>query len=408
MASMPELYERLESLEREIERQEEVLRDLEKQRSDVQSQLNSHRDPMARLPPEISSDILLKSLPMPPTWRPLVRLLLVCRAWSALALATPFLWSTITDEGMPRSNFAGVVQRWLGRAPGLPISVLLRDTSWAGLALQKFQALEAYAPQIQNLYLPTLHDTSLEGIARFGALRSLTIQYADPLSPNLLLDLLRGLPSLVKLETYNIKYSPMQATARQLTHPNLEHLHFGRLEVAQFSETSILPLLTLPALHSLLISRDLISDTDLHRFLVRSSPPLRYLRVQFSGEDFRSETIVACLQLVPTLTDFHILPPYSSGGSDTSPSPFDLWAIAPHLLPALENLLIQDDFSSATETCRLAVEFLGNRPPSFQSLRLMVSSNAEYWLEEDVVAALRRFRDEGVRVHLGTGKRNFL
>ncbi|KAJ7620942.1 hypothetical protein FB45DRAFT_754466, partial [Roridomyces roridus] len=92
MVSIPQLREDLESLEREIERQKEVLSDLEKQRSDVQSELNSLIDPIARLPPEIFSDILLKSLPIPPTWSSLVTLLLVCRAWSALALATPSLW----------------------------------------------------------------------------------------------------------------------------------------------------------------------------------------------------------------------------------------------------------------------------------------------------------------------------
>ncbi|KAJ7604546.1 hypothetical protein FB45DRAFT_956298, partial [Roridomyces roridus] len=255
----------------------------------------------------------------------------------------------------------------------------------------------------------TLHDGSIDVIARFNTLRFLTIQYAVPLSPSLLLALLRGLPNLIKLEMYNVIYSPMLAMTRHFTHRNLECLHFGYLEgFIRFSDTSILPLLTLPALQSLLISRDRISETDLHHFLVRSSPPLRYLGIQFREQDLRSPTTIACLGLIPTLTDLQILRPHSWSGVVQALSLFELWATAPDLLPALENLSIEADAEPGTDLYARAVEFLGNRRSSLQSLRLIVPFVSQDSLQNDAVAALRVFRDDGVRVHLGTERMNFL
>ncbi|KAJ7613014.1 hypothetical protein FB45DRAFT_938768 [Roridomyces roridus] len=100
-SSVHELRVRIGAVEDVIERQQEVLRDLERQRSNIQTELNALLDPMARLPPEISSEILLQSMSTTRTWDFMNTVLRVCRSWHDLALATPSLWSTITDRGIP-------------------------------------------------------------------------------------------------------------------------------------------------------------------------------------------------------------------------------------------------------------------------------------------------------------------
>ncbi|KAJ6558198.1 hypothetical protein B0H19DRAFT_1235139 [Mycena capillaripes] len=58
-----ELRARIVKLSEEINLQKELLRKLERDKSLVQRQLNVSLDPMARLPLEISSEILLECLP---------------------------------------------------------------------------------------------------------------------------------------------------------------------------------------------------------------------------------------------------------------------------------------------------------------------------------------------------------
>ncbi|KAJ7506889.1 hypothetical protein B0H11DRAFT_1679548, partial [Mycena galericulata] len=86
---------RIEQLSSEITRQREILRDLESAKSAAQGELNAIFDPVSRLPVEISSDIMLRCLPVTPKPDPLAPPMLftnICRAWSNIALSTPSLW----------------------------------------------------------------------------------------------------------------------------------------------------------------------------------------------------------------------------------------------------------------------------------------------------------------------------
>ncbi|KAJ6523351.1 hypothetical protein B0H19DRAFT_866849, partial [Mycena capillaripes] len=61
-------------------------------------QLNALRDPIARLPLEISSEIFLQCLsenPTPDAEIAPTLLLNVCNSWSNIALSTPTLWNVI-------------------------------------------------------------------------------------------------------------------------------------------------------------------------------------------------------------------------------------------------------------------------------------------------------------------------
>ncbi|KAJ7612449.1 hypothetical protein DFH06DRAFT_958718, partial [Mycena polygramma] len=56
------------------------------------------RDPLVRLPVEITSKIFLQCLPehrMPNSWTAPMLLLNVCNTWTDIALSTPVLWASI-------------------------------------------------------------------------------------------------------------------------------------------------------------------------------------------------------------------------------------------------------------------------------------------------------------------------
>ncbi|KAJ7486697.1 hypothetical protein FB451DRAFT_1126954, partial [Mycena latifolia] len=99
--SIPELQARIEALSADIDtyintrRQNAVLVDLERRKSAAQRALNALRDPVARLPLELSSAIFVQCLPesKEPSANDAPMLFLnVCNAWTDIALATHALW----------------------------------------------------------------------------------------------------------------------------------------------------------------------------------------------------------------------------------------------------------------------------------------------------------------------------
>ncbi|KAJ7613026.1 hypothetical protein FB45DRAFT_1112688 [Roridomyces roridus] len=332
---------------------------------------------MARLPlAEISSDILLQSIPTSPTWDSLWVLLRVCRAWNNLALATPFLWSTITDDGISWTRFADVLQIWLARAGGLPLSLIFPNITWNVFLRRTFQALEAQIPRIERMELSPLHDEDFTGMKYpFMGLTSLTVGQSN-VSPDLCVQLLRRAPNLVHLDLYDVGFYAASIPTH-LTHFTLQRLHFGR------------QLLTLPALQSLVLCRYHITEANLLDFLTRSAPPLRHLNLRLKTEDVRSEGIRACLRLVPCLTQLEIMLP------DSPHSSFDLWTHSPDLLPLLQNLTIEEFYDHGSEAYARVVNFLAKRRDSLRSLRLIVPVPAQV-LDDAVAAALRVPRDDGM------------
>ncbi|KAJ7453591.1 hypothetical protein B0H11DRAFT_1820259, partial [Mycena galericulata] len=96
--SVEELQARIKKLSTNIKRQKKILKDLEQSKSLVQRQLNAARDPVERLPLEISSEIFIQCLPslLEPGAHHLPMILLnVCNAWTDIAISTPVLWEAI-------------------------------------------------------------------------------------------------------------------------------------------------------------------------------------------------------------------------------------------------------------------------------------------------------------------------
>jgi hypothetical protein len=136
------LRARIEELSSEITLQKKLLKQLEHDKSLVQGQLNAVMDPLARLPLEISSEIFLQCIRVNPNCaaregdpglRPMagaprvpMLLLNVCNAWSAIALSTPALWSTIQIDFPCAGGLTQLLPIWFQRARNRPLYISLR------------------------------------------------------------------------------------------------------------------------------------------------------------------------------------------------------------------------------------------------------------------------------------------
>ncbi|KAJ7102763.1 hypothetical protein C8R44DRAFT_682186, partial [Mycena epipterygia] len=126
--SVEELRAHIEKVSAGIERQKEVLKQPEYSKSAAQRQLNAIRDPVARLPPEISSDIFIRCLPPIPepdaSHVPML-LLNICNTWTDIALFTPALWASIHIDFPRVTGFNEVLRMWLERARNRSLSISL-------------------------------------------------------------------------------------------------------------------------------------------------------------------------------------------------------------------------------------------------------------------------------------------
>ncbi|KAJ7813654.1 hypothetical protein B0H13DRAFT_1925306 [Mycena leptocephala] len=166
--SVEEIQARITQLSVDIEVQKELLRQLENSKSAAQRQLNAIRDPVARLPFEISSEIFLQCLsfqPAPGARSAPMLLLSVCNAWTHIALSTPALWASIDLE------FPGVeiLQLWLDRAQRRTLSISLRRSLDNDIAT----ILRKYTEQIKRWNIRGRPDSIF--CIRFTCLEILTI-----------------------------------------------------------------------------------------------------------------------------------------------------------------------------------------------------------------------------------------
>ncbi|KAJ7605017.1 hypothetical protein FB45DRAFT_1069717 [Roridomyces roridus] len=390
MSSAAELRQRIQSLSDAVARQREILRDLVQQHSVAQGQLNSILDPMTRLPLEISSEILLQSLPKPPTLATLSVFPRVSRAWRAIALATPTLWTTIRDEGIPPSKFPKVLGLWLARGRGFPISLSVRNLSTDTFPTT-FAALKHDAQRIETMEWfigPTL-ETSQSLDYGFAGLKSFTLGIDDKMiefSCKWILDMLREIPLLAECHLLYLNFRTGNET--EITHLNLRRLRLG--EFGPNTGHYLLKHLTLPSLESFSSHIDL---DELHTFLQRSpSPLLRSLHIHVrSGAGH----LPSMLELVPGLTDLDIELPATRR---RAPSFLDTLISNPNLLPALQRLVLEERFNHGADGYDRVLRFLSLRRASIRCFELSGWGNGE--CSEEFAAALREFQAEGINVNI--------
>ncbi|KAJ7605419.1 hypothetical protein FB45DRAFT_809140, partial [Roridomyces roridus] len=153
----------IDQISLEIERRTEVfmaeMSKLESSKRLLQRQLNAVRDPIARLPLEISSEIFLLCLPLRPEFpsghprphahiAPLL-LLNVCHTWTNIALSTPALWASISIGFPHPTGFECLLEGWLRRSGCHPLQISLRGACTSRVT----SAILEHSAQLQSLRL---------------------------------------------------------------------------------------------------------------------------------------------------------------------------------------------------------------------------------------------------------------
>ncbi|KAK7028412.1 hypothetical protein R3P38DRAFT_2936300, partial [Favolaschia claudopus] len=211
-----EVEVRIEKVCAEIEVQEEVLKQLYREKSVAQRELNSLRDPISRLPLELSSQIFLQCLPEDPP-KPAAHsvpmlLLNICSAWRDIALSMPDLWTTIYLD-RPQIQ---TLELWGSRARGHALCIHIHTA----LDFDLVAFLARYAKQIKHLSLyqqdVDLDSDSLDGLVSLPRLESLEIGgiYSDDedwalIDCSAILTLLGLVPNIVRF-TFDFRVSTLE------------------------------------------------------------------------------------------------------------------------------------------------------------------------------------------------------
>ncbi|KAJ7607942.1 hypothetical protein FB45DRAFT_1067680 [Roridomyces roridus] len=389
MPFVHELRQRIQSLSEAISRQREVLKDLEQQYSAAQTELNASLDPMARLPFELSSDILRQSLLEPTTWESLMALIRVSRAWREVALAIPSLWTTISDQGIRPLAFPKLLDIWVARGQDSPFSLSLRHMSSAAFD-NTFAALEKYANRVEKLDLWAGLGFRLPQTP-FVALSSLTIdgdaeEKKWSFHVAAILGLLRNAPNLVEFNFLCPKLIPTSKVAR-VTHTNLRHLRLGRPEKV-YSGSELLPHLELPSLETLKVSGH---AEDLDELFHVSWPPLRTLHMHLG---WTRDPLLFGVYVGPTLTDLEVTFPHTDESILTMLS-------NPDVLPELRHLVVRENVGGIKSWERNALTFLATPRPALKSVRLKVLKYYyDKFLSAEFVEAVRGYEGGSVSIFL--------
>ncbi|KAJ6577796.1 hypothetical protein B0H19DRAFT_1121407 [Mycena capillaripes] len=429
--SAEEIQARIDQFSADIDLQKAVLQQLELNKSAAQRELNAIRDPMARLPLEISSDIFLQCLPETPMSDARVApmlLLNVCNAWSDIALSTPALWAAISLNSPAHIL---ILQAWLRRAHNRALSISFHN----GFGDEDAIVLEPYAKQLRHLEISDRNFCVDSIHFELSSLKTLTIRaaqrdpyeeyQADPeefrtLSLAQVMKLLHLAPNLVECtlldmatrnhnafyDMYNDTYNPRKLTMTRL-------LRLELLETPQttnrrgFGRAEILKHLTLPALESLALPFNGDSAHVLPLFLQRSSPPLQSLTLSKGGSSlFNLSELDQSLRLIPSLAHVKCYARDESLIDDL----FSALADAPSLfLPNLQSLHIQHEFSGLSERSYQRVyRALSIRRE--QLVRIVIKSGtrprfnmATSGPDADIGYDLRRLATEEMDIYIGDG-----
>ncbi|KAJ7482834.1 hypothetical protein B0H11DRAFT_2417764, partial [Mycena galericulata] len=417
-----DLRKRIKEISSTINHHREILRDLEKQKSSLQGELNSIRDPMAWLPLEISSNIFMQCLSttntitLPNPRGPPMVFVQICQSWRNIALSTSSLWTSIRVE-RPSPKFVKFFKIWLERARNLPLSIVLFDS----LDYESIQELvvEQRAGQLRHLevYLESLEDVGeLTKIAPlFVSLETLKVGHAgseykvdgtrddwgSPRGHELCVDLLRATPNLLEYQISDM-YSYVHVSyhswhgIQPLTHSSLRHLYLGGDTADNRNSSVIIKHLTLPALQTLRISYFDISLADLASLLTRSSASLLSLDIQ---DDVPDLVGVECCRLVPGITNLKI--PFESQPADFTGRFFESLAPTDELLPNLCHLSISRNSGFFNRSqFEHVLTILSARRGQLQSFRLVFLHQK---VEPLVVIGTGRVTRGGPRVRVGPG-----
>ncbi|KAJ7678768.1 hypothetical protein B0H17DRAFT_1182293 [Mycena rosella] len=441
MSVLKELQARIEEVSADIDRsarpaEKEMLQKLQRSKSGLQRQLNAVRDPLGRLPFEISSEIFVQCLPsdrhaQPKPHKLPMLLLDICTAWTDIAVSTPALWAAIHIEFPRAEGFGQLLKEWLNRARNRPLSISLGGrgvfddgvlTIVRGYAKQ-LNSLEAYAEDGDSL-AALLHCmgsfSSLERLVIGGLSRIETLGISEDgddvyawsrtsIDTRQTLDILCLAPNLVECTFSYLSMVNFDSNTEHLDIPSLRYLAFRRPEENDYtdSDDDILNYLSLPALETLDLPMSHISLQDAVRFLKRSSPPLQKLvlgGIFYDDWEFNFICLDECLRLVPTLTHLELC----VRDVDTTPM-FASLAESPSLVPHLRRLKLQCHQQVVSEPLYSAVvRALSVRRDQiicFTYMRLHDAGLASPEPDAHICEAFCQFAADGMEIHLESEER---
>ncbi|KAJ7187147.1 hypothetical protein C8R46DRAFT_1274308 [Mycena filopes] len=377
--SVQELEARLDDIEADIEAQEERLNQLKRNKCAVRRELNSLRDPVARLPPEIASEIFIQCLPdrrKPAAGEAPMLLLQVCNGWSDIAISTAALWSTIQIT-LPRVE---ILRLWLERARSQALSITLIRALDDAVAT----ALQENGARLK--YLKICEEEHLGSLAFVDGGRNV-------FSIDEVMGLLKLAPNLVECIFDDVVFFPLDALEAPLV-LNLTCLHFGITFNAGWRHNELLDYLSLPALTALFISLNTSDAAAFSGFLKRSSPPLQKLLLDNDRELLFIDLDI-CLRIVPTLTHLEIY----LGDTVFGDQLLTALADAPSdFIPNLRDLKMCSLLSEFPDDSLLrALSARCNRLTSFELVTLDAPLGA------DVYDALYRLSADGMRISMTDG-----
>ncbi|KAK7028655.1 hypothetical protein R3P38DRAFT_2937694 [Favolaschia claudopus] len=316
--SVAALQKLLAVTETDIQTQKEVLLALERWRSNIQRRLNDLRDPIARIPVEISAEIFTHYAPNYGTEyasvaKPLL-LLSICSRWTEIAVATPRLWANL-DLQIPREvcpNFVFYLDRWLARSKNFPLSLSISD----GLEdhFDILNVVTAHAHHIRELdmrlesYMALFsRQTTFPLLEVVDVKRGRRYRASQVWTTNALGDMWQYAPNLTSYKLQMGSIMPPSAPAMERTYMQETLTSLTIIEDAHSSSSHVLSHFTLPSLTSLDVQ---ISGKDLPALIsfVERSSPLLTLRNLAKLQDTLI-SMLTCLPLtsfLPSLTEFTI------------------------------------------------------------------------------------------------------
>ncbi|KAJ6542068.1 hypothetical protein DFH09DRAFT_1041416 [Mycena vulgaris] len=413
--SVTDIQRRISELSADIVRQKEVLKQLETSKGAAQRQLNAIRDPVARLPLEISSEIFIQCLsarPRPHASDPPLLFLNICNMWTEIALSTPALWASIhMEDSVIYPASLPTLYAWLKRSGTRALSISLPK----GLHVDVTSVIGSCVDRLQNLTM--YHDLSSIQLLTSSAprpftfLRTLTIAglggNVDRNDPAQLttttLQMLRAFPNLVECTFDHVFYARDDSIGEDVpVFPHLEHLKFGNYPDS-YSSDLIMTYISTPRLQTLHVPLYDQNITDLLLFLKRCSPPLQKIRLGSYASLFfcTMNQTEECLALLPQLTHVELIRP-----TDHAADCFvAILADSPHLVPTLSSVSLRWFNPSVTWYQKLATA-LSVRHQHIDFMQVELSRHESP--AEDICVALRQLAADGMSIHIGTAQHNYI
>ncbi|KAJ7659428.1 hypothetical protein B0H17DRAFT_1337569 [Mycena rosella] len=413
----------------EIDRQTQMPPEVAHHEIPTPRQLNAICDPVARFPFDISSEIFIQCLhsrPSPGALDAPMLFLNICHAWTDIALSTTKLWASIHVD-RPLLHLASLLGAWFERAGSRALSIsllwtkhylrLLRSGERSNLTDAIAAVISRHAQKIQELRIFYCEDDIelVAGAGPFPLLKTLTIDRGMALweisSKVPIMGILRLCPNLVEF-TFNGSICGNDKSTELLVLPHLRQLTFAVLEFGGIpwyitSDARFLQYISAPHLETL-YSPPCSSGLDaLIPFFRRSSPPLRMLSLgslvtplNWTGKETRE-----CLSLLPNLAHLELV----QCKPLTAQALVTILANSPEVVPNLSSISLSDaDPGFPAPWYRRLLSTLLSRREEIKTVRVILDHRTVLDPPQNMLAALRQLVADGMSIHIGTERYNYV